>query len=160
MRSLAAVRAREPATLLRPRFADLYFMKKFPHTNHFVGREHPAPVFFLAISPAAAGLPTAVKVASLVSTSGRLESLIFGLKDYPQIIVNVKVKSKPPLESLPEVSRALAEAQSALGENGRVVLRYSGTEPLARVMGEAEHDSDVQRFSQSLANALPSSIGA
>jgi len=91
---------------------------------------------------------------------GQLETLIDGLKDYPQTIVNVKVKSKPPLDSLPEVSRALAEAQSALGDNGRVVLRYSGTEPLARVMVEAEHDADVQRFSQSLAGALRSSIGA
>jgi phosphoglucosamine mutase len=58
------------------------------------------------------------------------------------------------------VSRALAEAQSALGDNGRVVLRYSGTEPLARVMVEAEHDADVQRYSQSLADALRASIGA
>ena len=82
-----------------------------------------------------------------------------GLKDYPQKIVNVKVKSKPPLDSLPEVARALAEAEAALGDNGRIVLRYSGTEPLARVMVEAEHDADVQRYSQSIANALRSSIG-
>jgi phosphoglucosamine mutase len=91
---------------------------------------------------------------------GKIESLVEGLKDYPQVIVNVKVRSKPPLETLPEVSRALTEAESALGDNGRVVLRYSGTEQLARVMVEAEHESDVQRFSQSLANALRSSIGA
>ena len=83
-----------------------------------------------------------------------------GLKDYPQKIVNVKVKSKPPLDSLPEVARALAEAEAALGDNGRIVLRYSGTEPLARVMVEAERDADVQRHSQSIANALRSSIGA
>ena len=83
-----------------------------------------------------------------------------GLKDYPQKIVNVKVKSKPSLDSLPEVARALAEAEAALGDNGRIVLRYSGTEPLARVMVEAEHDADVQRYSQSIANALRSSIGA
>jgi phosphoglucosamine mutase len=89
-----------------------------------------------------------------------LDSLVHGLKDYPQVIVNVKVRSKPPLDSLPEVSRALAEAQTSLGDNGRVVLRYSGTEPLARVMVEAEHDADVQRFSQSVANALRSEIGA
>jgi len=74
--------------------------------------------------------------------------------------VNVKVRSKPPLETLPEVLRALAEAQSELGDNGRVVLRYSGTEQLARVMVEAEHEADVERFSQSLANALRASIGA
>jgi phosphoglucosamine mutase len=91
--------------------------------------------------------------------NGRLESLITGLRDYPQTIVNVRVKAKPPLESLPQVSRALAEAQSALGDNGRVVLRYSGTEPLARVMVEAEHDADVQRYSQSVANAVRESIG-
>jgi len=53
-----------------------------------------------------------------------------------------------------------AEAQSALGDNGRVVLRYSGTEPLARVMVEAEQDADVQRYSESLAEALRKSIGA
>jgi phosphoglucosamine mutase len=82
------------------------------------------------------------------------------LKDYPQIIVNVKVHSKPPMETLPDVARALAEAESALGENGRIVLRYSGTEPLARVMVEAEHQADVQRYSQSVADALRSSIGA
>jgi phosphoglucosamine mutase len=86
--------------------------------------------------------------------------LVEGLKDYPQKIVNVKVKSKPPLDSLPEVVRALAQAEAALGDNGRIVLRYSGTEPLARVMVEAEHDADVQRYSQSIANALRSSIGA
>jgi len=86
--------------------------------------------------------------------------LVEGLKDFPQKIVNVKVKSKPPLDSLPEVARSLAEAEAALGENGRIVLRYSGTEPLARVMVEAEHDADVQRYSQSIANALRSSIGA
>jgi phosphoglucosamine mutase len=91
---------------------------------------------------------------------GPLEKLVEGLKDYPQVIVNVKVKSKPALETLPEVADALAKAQSILGENGRVVLRYSGTEPLARVMVEAEHDADVQRFSQSIASALRTAIGA
>jgi phosphoglucosamine mutase len=91
---------------------------------------------------------------------GSLESLVEGLKDYPQVIVNVKVKAKPPLESLPSVTKALAEAQSTLGDNGRVVLRYSGTEPLARVMVEAEHQTDVDRFSKSISEALRGAIGA
>ena len=75
-------------------------------------------------------------------------------------IINVKVKSKPPLASLPGVSRELAAAEKALGKSGRVVLRYSGTEPLARVMVEAEHEDDVLRWTDSLANALRSAIGA
>ena len=71
----------------------------------------------------------------------------------------MKVKSKPPLENVPEVAKALREAESALGSNGRIVLRYSGTEPLARVMVEAEHAADVERFSESIASAIRTTIG-
>jgi phosphoglucosamine mutase len=129
-------------------------------SGNVLGGEQSGHIIFLEDSPAGDGLLTASKIASLVSLHGKIESLVEGLKDYPQVIVNVKVRSKPPLETLPEVARALAEAESALGDNGRIVLRYSGTEQLARVMVEAEREADVQRFSQSLANALRSSIGA
>src|SRR3984957_20425483 len=128
-------------------------------SGNVIGGEQSGHVIFLQDSPAGDGLLTAVKIASLVSMHGRLESLIEGLKDYPQTIVNVKVKSKPPLESLPRVAKALEEAQTTLGENGRIVLRYSGTEQLARVMVEAEHQADVQKFSQSVAEALRVEIG-
>jgi phosphoglucosamine mutase len=157
---LERVLAREGIDLARAAVGDRYVLEEMLRANNVLGGEQSGHVIFLDDSPAGDGLLTAVKIASLASMNGRLESLIFGLKDYPQTIVNVKVKAKPPLESLPEVSHALAEAQTALGENGRVVLRYSGTEPLARVMVEAEHDADVQRFSQSVANALRQSIGA
>jgi len=157
---LERVLAREGIELARAAVGDRYVLEEMLRSNNVLGGEQSGHVIFLDDSPAGDGLLTAVKIASLVSINGRLESLITGLRDYPQIIVNVKVKSKPPLESLPRVSRALAEAQSALGNNGRVVLRYSGTEPLARVMVEAEHDADVQRYSQSLADALRESIGA
>jgi phosphoglucosamine mutase len=157
---LERVLAREGIELARAAVGDRYVLEEMLRSNNVLGGEQSGHVIFLDDSPAGDGLLTAMKIASLVSINGRLESLITGLKDYPQTIVNVKVKSKPPLESLPRVSRALAEAQSALGENGRVVLRYSGTEPLARVMVEAEHDADVQRYSQSLADALRESIGA
>jgi phosphoglucosamine mutase len=156
---LERVLARDGITLARTAVGDRYVLEEMLRSGNVIGGEQSGHVIFLDDSPAGDGLLTAVKMASLVSIKGRLESLVDGLKDYPQTIVNVKVRSKPPLESLPEVSRALAEAQSVLGENGRVVLRYSGTEPLARVMVEAEHDDDVQRFSQSLAEALRSSIG-
>ena len=157
---LERVLAREGITLARASVGDRYVLEEMLRSDNVIGGEQSGHVIFLEDSPAGDGLLTAVKIASLVSMHGKIESLVEGLKDYPQVIVNVKVKSKPPLDSLPEVSRALAEAESALGENGRVVLRYSGTEQLARVMVEAEHDADVQRFSQSLANALRSSIGA
>jgi phosphoglucosamine mutase len=157
---LERVLAREGITLARASVGDRYVLEEMLRSGNVIGGEQSGHVIFLEDSPAGDGLLTAVKIASLVSTHGKIESLVEGLKDYPQVIVNVKVRSKPPLETLPEVSRALAEAQSALGQNGRVVLRYSGTEQLARVMVEAEQDADVERFSQSLANALRSSIGA
>jgi phosphoglucosamine mutase len=156
---LERVLAREGIELGRAAVGDRYVLEEMLRSHNVLGGEQSGHVIFLDDSPAGDGLLTAVKIASLVSMKGRLESLVTGLKDYPQTIVNVRVKSKPPLDSLPQVSRALAEAQSALGDNGRVVLRYSGTEPLARVMVEAEHDADVRRYSQSLAEALRESIG-
>jgi phosphoglucosamine mutase len=157
---LERVLAREGIELARAAVGDRYVLEEMLRSNNVLGGEQSGHIIFLDDSPAGDGLLTAVKMASLVSMNGRPESLVTGLKDYPQTIVNVRVKTKPPLESIPEVARALSEAKSALGENGRVVLRYSGTEPLARVMVEAEHDADVQRYSQTVADALRSSIGA
>lgn len=156
---LERILAQEKIALARAAVGDRYVLEEMLRSGNVLGGEQSGHIIFLDDSPAGDGLLTAVKIASLVSMHGKIESLVAGLKDYPQQIVNVKVRSKPPLDSLPEVSRALAEAQSALGENGRIVLRYSGTEQLARVMVEAEHEADVQRFTQSLANAVRSSIG-
>jgi phosphoglucosamine mutase len=152
--------ARENIALARAAVGDRYVLEEMLRSGNVLGGEQSGHIIFLEDSPAGDGLLTAVKIASLVSMHGKIETLVEGFKDYPQLIVNVKVRTKPPLDTLPEVSRALAEAQSALGDSGRVVLRYSGTEPLARVMVEAEHAADVERFSQSLANALRSTIGA
>jgi phosphoglucosamine mutase len=157
---LERVLAREGISLARADVGDRYVLEEMLRSGNVLGGEQSGHIIFLEDSPAGDGLLTALKIASLVSLNGPLESLIKGFKVYPQVIVNVKVRSKPPIASLPEVSRALGEAYSTLGENGRIVLRYSGTEPLARVMVEAEREADVQRFSQSLADALRSSIGA
>jgi len=156
---LERVLARENITLARTNVGDRYVLEEMLRSGNVLGGEQSGHIIFLEDSPAGDGLLTAVKIASLVALCGKLEHLITGFKDYPQTIVNVKVRTKPPLETLPEVAKALSEAESALGENGRIVLRYSGTEPLARVMVEAEHEADVHRFSQSVANALRSAIG-
>lgn len=156
---LERVLAREGISLARAAVGDRYVLEEMLKSGNSLGGEQSGHIIFLDDSPAGDGLLTAVKIASLVSSKGSLESLVEGLKDYPQIIVNVKVKAKPAFDSLPEVARALTEAQSRLGENGRVVLRYSGTEPLARVMVEAEHQEDVERYSKSIAEALRGAIG-
>jgi phosphoglucosamine mutase len=157
---LERVLAKEGVSLVRAAVGDRYVLEEMLKCGNNLGGEQSGHIIFLDDSPAGDGLLTAVKIASLVSLKGSLEALVEGLKDYPQVIVNVKVKGKPAFDSLPEVTRALTEAQSTLGENGRVVLRYSGTEPLARIMVEAEHQADVERYSKSIADALRRTIGA
>ena len=152
--------SREGIAMARTNVGDRYVLEEMLKGGNTLGGEQSGHIIFLEDSPAGDGLLTAVKVASLVALHGSLEGLIEGLKDYPQTIVNVKVKAKPALETVPEVARALREAETTLGDNGRIVLRYSGTEPLARVMVEAEHVGDVERYSQSIALAIRSTIGA
>jgi phosphoglucosamine mutase len=152
--------ARESIALTRAAVGDRYVLEEMLKSGNNLGGEQSGHIIFLDDSPAGDGLLTAVKVSSLVALHGSLESLLEGYKDYPQVIRNVRVKSKPALDSLPGVRRALAEAEATLGENGRVVLRYSGTEPLVRVMVEAEQSRDVERFSRSIAEAVEEAIGA
>jgi phosphoglucosamine mutase len=156
---LERVLARERIEMARTNVGDRYVLEEMLESGNALGGEQSGHIIFLEDSPAGDGLLTAVKVASLVALHGSLEALVEGLKDYPQTIVNVKVKTKPALESVPEVAQALREAETTLGENGRIVLRYSGTEPLARVMVEAEYSGDVERFSQSIATAIRETIG-
>ena len=156
---LERVLAQEGIVMARTNVGDRYVLEEMLSSGSVLGGEQSGHIIFLNDSPAGDGLLTALKMASLVALCGRLEHLLVGFKDYPQIIVNVKVRSKPPLDSLPEVTQAMADAEAALGQNGRIVLRYSGTESLVRVMVEAENDADVQRFSQSIAAALKSAVG-
>lgn len=157
---LERILAAEGITLVRVPVGDRYVLEEMLRSGATLGGEQSGHIIFLDDAPAGDGLLSALKIASLVFFKGSLDELIAGLKDFPQIIVNVKVRSKPPLESLAEVSRALGEANAALGANGRIVLRYSGTEPLVRVMVEAEHADDVRRWSQSVAEAVRSAIGS
>jgi phosphoglucosamine mutase len=155
---LERVLEREGISLARTNVGDRYVLEEMLASGSVLGGEQSGHIIFLEDSPAGDGLLTAVKVASLVALYGCLDDLLADLKDYPQTIVNVKVKSKPPLHSVPQIAAALREAESSLGSDGRIVLRYSGTEPLARVMVEAEHSSDVERFSQSIAAAIRATL--
>jgi phosphoglucosamine mutase len=162
MANLGLERALENAglKLVRTAVGDRYVLEEMRRIGANFGGEQSGHILFLDDATTGDGMLTALKLASIVSLAGPLDSLVADLKIFPQKIVNVRVRSKPPLDSLPEVDRLLREAQKALGNSGRVVLRYSGTEPLARVMVEAERDEDVRRWTESLAGALRTAIGA
>ena len=146
--------------LVRTDVGDRYVLEEMQRIGANLGGEQSGHILFLDDATTGDGMLTALKIASIVSLRGPLDTLVADLKIFPQKIVNVRVKAKPPLDSLPEVTQALAEAARALGKSGRVVLRYSGTEPLARVMVEAEHEDDVRRWTDALAAALRTAIGA
>jgi phosphoglucosamine mutase len=162
MANLGLERALETSglKLTRTDVGDRYVLEEMQRSGANLGGEQSGHILFLDDATTGDGMLTAVKMASLVSIVGPLDTLVADLKVFPQKIVNVPVRSKPALESLPEVVRALKEAESALGKSGRVVLRYSGTEPLARVMVEAEREEDVRRWTEAMASALRSAIGA
>jgi phosphoglucosamine mutase len=146
--------------LARTAVGDRYVLEEMLRIGANFGGEQSGHILFLDDATTGDGMLTAIKMASIVSLAGPLDALLADLKIFPQKIVNVRVRAKPPIDSLPDVSRVLGEAEKALGNSGRVVLRYSGTEPLARVMVEAERDEDVRRWTDALAAALRSSIGA
>jgi phosphoglucosamine mutase len=162
MANLGLERALEQSglKLVRTAVGDRYVLEEIISIDANLGGEQSGHILFLDDATTGDGMLTAVKIASLVSIAEPLDSLVADLKVYPQKIVNVRVQSKPPLESVPGVSRMLGEAEKALGKSGRVILRYSGTEPLVRVMVEAERDEDVRRWTDSLASAVQSAIGA
>ncbi|MDE3108299.1 MAG: phosphoglucosamine mutase [Acidobacteriota bacterium] len=162
MSNLGLERALEKTglTLVRAAVGDRYVLEEMLRIGTNLGGEQSGHILFLDDATTGDGMLTAVKVVSLVAVCGSLDALTRDLKEFPQKIVNVRVRSKPPLEELSGVSRALKEAEKGLGDSGRVVVRYSGTEPLARVMVEAERAEDVQHWADSLAAALKSEIGA
>jgi phosphoglucosamine mutase len=152
--------SRNGLRLTRVDVGDRYVLEEMQRTGANLGGEQSGHILFLDDATTGDGMLTAIKMASLVSIGGPLEALVADLKIFPQRLENVRVSSKPALNSLADVSRLLAEAERTLGSSGRVVLRYSGTEPLVRVMVEAEREEDVRHWTETLAAALRKAIGA
>ena len=103
---------------------------------------------------------TALVVLDILERSGKqLDELVADLKVFPQTIVNIRVKEKKPLDQIDSVAACIREAEASLNGNGRVVVRYSGTEPLARVMIEAESEDVMRRHAEAIADAIRDSLG-
>jgi phosphoglucosamine mutase len=107
------------------------------------------------------GVYTALRALAVLLESGRpLSELAAAFQPFPQVLVNVRVSRKPDLALLPGVAGLLAEIEQELGTDGRVLLRYSGTEPLARVMIEGPDQANITRRAEELAGRIAAEIGA
>jgi phosphoglucosamine mutase len=108
-----------------------------------------------------AGLFTALRMFKTVvdHRPQPLSDLAGCFHKYPQVLINVPVSRRPPLEEIPEVQAQVAKARAALGEAGRIVLRYSGTENVARVMIEGDEQKVIEREAQAIADVISQQVG-
>jgi phosphoglucosamine mutase len=125
-----------------------------------LGGEQSGHLVHLGISTTGDGLVTALQMATLLCRSGEpLSALLADFRRFPQTLRNVRVTRKPELLSLPRVAAAAAEVERRLGDSGRLVLRYSGTEPLARVMIEGPDAAEIETLAQLLISAIQNEVG-
>ncbi len=146
--------AREGVGLVRVPVGDRYVLEEMLRSGANLGGEPSGHVIFLDDGPAGDGLGTAIRVAAAVSGGKTLDALTENLFLFPQRIQNVPVSRKPPLESLAEVTQLVEQARTDLGEASRIVLRYSGTENVARVMVEGENEGRVEHWTAAIAAAI------
>jgi phosphoglucosamine mutase len=148
--------------MLRANVGDKYVLEEMLKTGATLGGEQSGHVIFRdGDATTGDGLLTALRVMDVMVRSGKsLADLVSDLEVFPQKIQNVRVREKVPFAQVPEVARAIAAAESELNGNGRVVVRYSGTEALARVMVEAESEAKMQAITARIAGAIEKELGA
>jgi phosphoglucosamine mutase len=157
---LEAAFTRSGIRMLRAPVGDKYVLEEMRNSGASLGGEQSGHILFPAKATTGDGLLTALLVLDLVHRSGKtLGQLIADLKNFPQVILNVKVREKRPLDSLPSVVEKISAAEIELKDSGRVVIRYSGTEALARVMIEAESAEAMHRHANAIADAIRSELG-
>ncbi len=157
---LEAALKRENIKMLRAPVGDKYVLEEMQKTGAVLGGEQSGHIIFSDSATTGDGLMTALKVLEVVANSGKsLAELVSDLKVFPQVIKNVKVREKKPIEQIPEVASAIKSAEQDLRDEGRVVVRYSGTEALCRVMIEAASEQKMKHHADAIAGAMQRALG-
>ena len=157
---LEAALKRSGLKMLRAPVGDRYVLEQMQQHNAALGGEQSGHILLPHLATTGDGLLTALVVLDLIARSGKsIDELTADLKVFPQVIVNIKVRERKPLESIPAVVAAIRAAEEALKDTGRVVIRYSGTEPLARVMIEAESEASMRLHADAIADAIRAELG-
>lgn len=152
--------AKAGGKVVRTAVGDRYVLAEMVHLGLNVGGEQSGHLIFRDFSTTGDGLVSALQILAVMKSSGRpLSELKQCLIRYPQAQRNLAVRRKLPLAELPEVARLVADAEQALAGRGRVLLRYSGTEPKVRVLLEGPDESEINRHADRIAAALTGAIG-
>lgn len=146
--------------LVRTPVGDRYLLERMLAEGYNFGGEQSGHFIFLDHNTTGDGLISALQMLSLMKrTKKPLSELARAMSPVPQVLLNVKVKHKPVLESIPDIKRAIEDSEQRLNGSGRVVVRYSGTEPLLRIMIEGEQDSLIHEVAEALAKVVRAHLG-
>lgn len=146
--------------MLRAPVGDKYVLEEMQKSGAVLGGEQSGHIILSRAATTGDGLLTAIRVLEIVARSGKsLAELVADLRVFPQTIKNVRVREKRPFDQIPEVQAAIRSAEQELNGSGRVNVRYSGTEALARVMVEAATEATVERVAANIAGAIENALG-
>ncbi|MBI5236052.1 MAG: phosphoglucosamine mutase [Deltaproteobacteria bacterium] len=152
--------AKAGGNMVRTNVGDRYVVEEMLKHGYNLGGEQSGHVIFLDHTTTGDGVITALQILKSVVKSGRkLSELASVMQTYPQVLVNVKVKEKKDIDKLPSVQKALKDAEVKLKGKGRVFIRYSGTEPLARITIEGEKADEIRTMADELATLLKKEVG-
>ena len=144
---------RQGMRMLRTPVGDRYVLEEIERGNHLLGGEQSGHIILRRYARSGDGILTALKIAEILIEEGRgLKELSAGFEPFPQIQRSVPVAEKVDFTAVPEIQREIVEAERSLGERGRVLVRYSGTEPLVRIMIEGEEKDQVEKHAEAIAS--------
>jgi phosphoglucosamine mutase len=147
-------------TLVRTAVGDKYVMEEMLKRGASLGGEQSGHIIFSDYLFTGDGLCTALNVLRAVALTGRtLADLAGELTTYPQVLLNVRVREKVDLGTVPQVAAAISRVEARLTGQGRLLVRYSGTEPLLRVMLEGRDQDQIRTWAQEIVDAVATSIG-
>jgi phosphoglucosamine mutase len=146
--------------LVRAAVGDRYVMEKMIEGGYNLGGEQSGHVIFLDHNTTGDGIISALQILTIMKQTNKpLSELATCMKTYPQILVNVKVKERRDLDSIPEIAKRMTEIEKKLDGTGRLLVRYSGTEPKVRVMIEGEDQSEIKTLAENLAGIIRERLG-
>jgi phosphoglucosamine mutase len=147
--------------LVRTDVGDKYVLEELLRLDASLGGEQSGHIIFPNLSLAGDGLITTLSLLRAMTEGNKeLHELTEGFQVFPQILVNVQVKAKRPFADVPAIQKTAHEIETVLGSEGRLLLRYSGTEPLARVMIEGKHQGEIEKYAAELAGVIQQTLGA
>jgi phosphoglucosamine mutase len=147
-------------SLVRCQVGDKYVMEELLKRDLSLGGEQSGHIIFTEYLFTGDGLVTALSVLRVMRDTGRsLAELASDLTTYPQVLVNVRVKERTDLRQVPEIARVMDRVESQLADHGRLLVRYSGTEPLLRIMLEGRDAAEIRTWAGEIADEVKKRLG-